>query len=293
MATILVTGALGGIGSRLTDRYADRGHDVVALDQGRPQSGRSNVRFKAVDLTNQGETWDAILEADPDTVLHFAGVRSGRMARQKLFDINVRSTHTVLGAAGEAGADVLWASSERAYGFPNYRIVLPEYLPIDESHPRQPESAYGGSKAVGEMIADMIARRYGVNVASLRATWVCFPGEYDSDTIDPGDVTFETASSNFWSYVDIRDLISFIDAYRESPVSGQEAFNISARDNHAGAPTTELIEAALGEVPEPCGIKGEASVYSIEKATRLLGWEPEYDWRSGTTEDRWVPSFLK
>lgn len=293
MATIVVTGALGGIGSRLTDRFAERGHDVVALDRRQPRSGRSNVRFKTVDLTDQGETWDVILEANPDTVLHFAGVRSGRMARKALFDVNVQSTHNVLGAAGEVGANVLWASSERAYGFPNYRIVLPEYLPIDEDHPQQPESAYGGSKAVGETIADMIARRHDVNIASIRATWVRFPGEYDSGTINPADVTFETASSNFWSYVDIRDLISFIDAYRESPVSGHETFNLSACDNHAGAPTTDLIEQALGRLPERCEIEGEESVYSIDKATRLLGWEPEYDWRMGATEEQWIPAFVE
>lgn len=293
MATIVVTGALGGIGSRLTDRFAERGHDVVALDRRRPRSSRSNVRFKTVDLTDQGETWDAILEADPDTVLHFAGVRSGRMARKALFDVNVQSTHNVLGAAGEAGADALWASSERAYGFPNYQIVLPEYLPIDEDHPRQPISSYGGSKAVGEMIAGMLARRYNMNVASIRATWVRFPGEYDSSTIDPADITFENASSNFWSYVDIRDLISFIDAFLESDVDGHEAFNVSARDNHAGAPTTELIQQALGTRPERCDIEGEESVYSIEKAERLLDWEPKYDWRMGTSEERWVPSFVE
>ncbi|MCU4975473.1 NAD(P)-dependent oxidoreductase [Halobacteria archaeon AArc-m2/3/4] len=289
----LVTGALGGIGSWITDRLAARGDRVIAVDTELPNGWRTNVTFRAADLTNQGETWDVILEEEPDTVLHFAGVRSGRIARNRLFDVNVQTTHNVLTAAGEVGADVVWASSERAYGFPNQRIVMPAYLPIDEEHPRRPVSSYGGSKTVGEDIAGMIARRYDIGIASMRVTWVRFPGEYDPNPVDPSEVTFETASSNFWSYVDVRDVLSFIDAYLKSDVDGHEAFNVSALDNHAGAPTATLIERALGDVPERCDIEGEESVYSIEKAARLLDWEPEHDWRTGATEDPDRPSFLE
>lgn len=292
MVTV-VTGALGGIGSWITDRLAARGERVVAIDQRLPDGWRSNVTFRAADLTDQGETWDAILDAEPDSVLHFAGVRSGRMPRGTLFDVNVQMTHNVLTGAGEADADTVWASSERAYGFPNNRIVMPAYLPVDEEHPRQPVSSYGGSKMVGENIAGMVSRRYDVRVASIRATWVRFPGEYDSNSIGPSDVTFDTASNDFWSYVDIRDVLSFIDAYLESDVDGHEAFNVSAQDNHAGAPTTALLERALGSVPKRCNISGEQSVYSIEKAIQLLEWEPEHDWRSGLSEEPGRPSFAE
>lgn len=292
METIVVTGALGGIGSRVVAAYADRGHDVVGLDRRRPSRGRENVRFRAADLTDQGETWDAISQADPDAVLHFAGVRSGRMPRTRLFDVNVRTTHNVLTAAGEVGADAVWASSERAYGFPNDRIVSPAYLPIDEDHPRRPESAYGGSKTVGEDVAGMVARRYGVRIASVRATWVRFPGTYSERTVDPSSVTRETASSNFWSYVDVRDLVSFIDRYLDAPPSGHEAFNLAAADNHAGAETTALLGSALGTLPDRCAISGESSVYSTEKARERLGWRPEHDWRSALSEEPDPPSFL-
>lgn len=51
MATILVTGSCGGVGSWTVDHFADAGHEVVGVDLRTPPGTRENVDFKAADLT--------------------------------------------------------------------------------------------------------------------------------------------------------------------------------------------------------------------------------------------------
>ncbi|MFB6136353.1 MAG: NAD-dependent epimerase/dehydratase family protein [Halobacteriaceae archaeon] len=295
MDTVLVTGGLGGAGSWIVERFAERGTHVVCLDQRRPESGRENVSFYAVDLTEQGETWELVHEEDPDAVVHFAAIPDPLSdPGTRVFENNVESTYNVLVAAGRVGAEVAWASSESAYGFPFADPTpLPDYLPVDESHPMRPEDPYGTSKVTGEEIAGMVTRRYGVPVTSIRPSWIQYPGRYfvgdvreNTDLDDPG------RSGNFWSYVDVRDVASMVEAALDADREGHEAFLAHAAENYVGAPTADLVEAGFGDLPEECALSGEESAFTTAKARDLLGWEPSHDWRTAEDEDVPGPSFV-
>lgn len=125
----------------------------------------------------------------------------------------------------------------------------------------------------------------------MRTTYIRYPGEYWTGTLNPDDEEQLRASGNLWGYVDIRDVITFIETAIEADLDGHEAFNVSAFDNRAGVPTQSVVQAVYGDVPHRCDIADEESLYSIEKARDLLDWTPAYRWRDATEEEPYTPSF--
>jgi nucleoside-diphosphate-sugar epimerase len=174
--TVVVTGGRGRSGRWICDRLAEEYH-IVCVDVDHPGweiPERDSIDFRAVDVTNGGDVRDLISEVDPDAVIHWAALPSPeRHAGSRVFETNVGGTYNVLDAAGRAGADVVWASSESAYGMAfAEETPMPAYLPMDEAHPKAPEDPYGTSKVAGEEVAKMVARRDGVGVASIRPSWI-------------------------------------------------------------------------------------------------------------------------
>lgn len=290
--TVLVTGGLGRSGRWICDRLATDGWAVVAVDLDHPgfeNWGREGIDFRAADVTDRGQVADLVAEVYPDAVVHWAAIPTPtRHPGGRVFDTNVQGTHSVLVAAGRAGARIVLASSESTYGFPfAEEPVLPDYLPVDEAHPLRPEDPYGTSKVVSEEVAGMVARRHGVQVASLRPSWIQYPGEYNClvNHERPAE-----GAGNFWSYIDVRDVASLVAAALEADFEGHEPFLAVANDNCLGRPTVEAIREFYGEVPEDCDLDGEACAFSNAKAREMLGWEPEYDWRSASEEEVEEPS---
>lgn len=285
MRTAIVTGGLGHAGKWVVDRLARDGWRVICVDLTHPgyqAAEREGITFRAADLTERAEALDLVAEFDPDAVVHFAAYPSPtRHADGRVFETNAMSTYHTLVAAGRADARVVWASSESTYGFPFARErTLPDYLPIDESHPLRPEDPYGTSKVVGEEVGKMVARRYDVPVASIRPSWIQEPGRYHCrEGRDPSD-----GAGNFWSYIDARDVAEIVAAALESPLEGHEAFLAVADENYLDRPTVDAIEGYFGDLPEECSLEGEESAFSTEKARDLLGWEPKHDWRTAAEE---------
>ena len=275
----LVTGATGNVGSWVCDRLADAGVDVVGVDRERPPETRSNLSFRELDLCDQGETWETVHETDPDAVVHCAAV-SNPMDNPgtRVFENNTESTYNALVAAGRAGAEVVWTSSQATYGalFAEGEWV-PDYLPIDEDHPFRPEDPYGVSKVCSEEVAKMVARRYDVPVTTVRATTIHTPDERrtrppkEDVSLDSDDV-----QGSFGSYVDVRDVARMVEAALAADREGHAAFVCAADENYLGPPTREIIEAVCGTLPERCDLAGQQAALSNAKAARELDWRPRY-----------------
>ena len=109
------------------------------------------------------------------------------------------------------------------------------------------------------------------------------------ETFDP-----ETAepSGNFWSYVDVRDVVSMVEAALETDHGGHETYLAVAAENYLGRPTAETIEAVFGDLPAECDLEGEESAFSTAKAREELGWEPVHSWREAEDEAIAGPVFL-
>jgi UDP-glucose 4-epimerase len=285
MNTVIVTGGLGHAGRWVVDRLAREGWRVICVDLSHPgwqAQGRREIEFREADLTERAEALDLVGEFEPDAVVHFAAYPAPtRHPSGRVFETNTTSTYHTLTAAGNVGAKIVWASSESTYGFPFAREqTLPEFLPITEEHPLRPEDPYGTSKVVGEEIGKMVARRYGVPVASIRPSWIQEPGQYHCrEGRDLAD-----GAGNFWSYIDARDVAGIVSAALESEFSGHEAFLAVAAENYLDRPTEVAIEDFFGDLPENCDLSGEEAAFSTAKAREMLGWEPEHSWREAVDE---------
>lgn len=292
--TIVVTGALGGAGSWIVDSLRDE-YEVVAVDRTLPEeTDLEDVAFQAVDLTEQGPTWQTISEAEPTAVVHFGNIpHEENHPGGYVYENNALSTFNVLDAAGRAGARVVWASSETVYGTHWPEPELPEYLPIDEDHPVAPWNSYETAKLAGEATADRIVNTYDVPVASIRPSWIQYPGAYQITQIRES-FTLETAQrfGNLWSYVDIRDVVGIVEASLTADFTGHEVFNAFAPDNFLGVPTADAIEAGYGDLPDDCELVEDECGFSTAKAGDLLGWEPEHSWKTAEDEDVAGPTFV-
>jgi nucleoside-diphosphate-sugar epimerase len=286
--TCVVTGATGDVGSWVVDRLAGEGIEVVGVDLAEPEGELANAEFHAVDLRDVGPTRRVIREADPDAVVHFAAISDPiEEPGTRVFQNNVDSTFTVLTAAGEVGAEVVWTSSQAVLGILFAREPwVPDALPVGETHECRPEDPYGTSKLCGEDIAGMVARRYEVPVTSIRPATIYAPDEYRArPKHQEYDLSSGALSGNLWSYVDVRDVARMVEAALAAEYGGHERFFCVADENSLGHPTTELIEAAAGELPTACTLTGTDSALSNAKAREVLGWEPAHSWREAADAD--------
>ncbi|AUG46441.1 UDP-glucose 4-epimerase [Haloarcula taiwanensis] len=288
---VVVTGGRGSSGRWVVDRLAEP-HDATVLDRRLPDGGgHPEVDYRALDLTDAGSVFDSLTAIDPDAVVHWAAIPvAGTHPGVDLFRNNALAAHTVLSAAGRVGADVVQGSSDGAYGFFfAEETPVPDELPITEAHARRPEDDYGLSKVVTEEIGKAIARRDGVSVASIRPSWIQIPGEYPCRAPEYVD-DLAAGAGNYWSYVDVRDVVDLVEAALAGAVEGHEAFNCVGPDNALGRPLVELMREHYGRVPDDCTVEGDAAAYATAKATAMLGWEPTRSWREAADEDVDVPT---
>jgi GDP-4-dehydro-6-deoxy-D-mannose reductase len=160
---ILVTGAAGFAGSHLIELVA---HEAAVVAWHRP-AGRmpppaQRVRWQAVDLLDATAVQRAIDEIRPASVYHCAGAAHvGRSwnATESTFAVNVRGTHHLLQALGQASLTtrVMIPSSAMVY--------RPSSEPLTEEHPLVPSSPYGLSKLAQEMLGARASNvRVGVTI---------------------------------------------------------------------------------------------------------------------------------
>jgi len=167
MARIAVTGGSGKAGRAVVADLADHGHEVTNIDVA--ASPHPDEPTMIADLTDLGQTLEAI--AGHVSVIHLAAIPAPNVLTDaETFRTNMMSTYNVLSAAATLGIDrVVCASSETLIGLP-FEREQPRYAPIDEEHPRLPESHYALSKLAGEVIADQFTRWHGMTIVSLRSS---------------------------------------------------------------------------------------------------------------------------
>ena len=168
--TVLVTGAEGFIGSHLVDSLLGQGATVRALVHYNPfgrwgwlQDRGSDVEIIAGDVRDGERVASAV--AGVDVVFHLAaliGIPYSYDAPESYVQTNVLGTYNVLNAARRAGVErMIQTSTSEVYG-------TARRVPIDESHPLQPQSPYSASKIGGDMLALSFYHSFGLPVAVVR-----------------------------------------------------------------------------------------------------------------------------
>jgi nucleoside-diphosphate-sugar epimerase len=120
-----------------------------------------------------------------------------------------------------------------------------------------------------------------MQVAALRFHWVAYADEIAERAAELHDnPRFDDWWRLFWGYVDIRDAATLCRLAIEAEGLGFEAFNGTAADTLSNIPTDELLRTVTPDVAIRRPIGGFGSAFSIEKARRLLGYDPQHTWRT-------------
>ena len=325
MENIVVVGGTGILGQHVVKDLKESGYKITVFDIKKPESKYKDI-FKDVNfyegsMANIDDCKKALENAD--VVIHLAAIIAAitDFQPETIFNINTSGTFNIFQAACDLGIKkIIYASSASVYGY-NFRInpndrFKPEYLPIDEEHPLNPLDTYGLTKMIGEEIAKLCNKKYGITTISLRLTHIKIPVEYDPDKIkDSGlneieiyrsintykknlmDTGFmlwpieprilgkgrNKVWSNFiFTYNDVRDAASaFRLAVKVEGLEGKnEVFCIGNMDDNATKFTTaELLKKYQFEnVPIKREIKDKQPLYNCDKAKKILGYQSKYNW---------------
>ncbi len=144
--TILVTGAVGLLGSYLCKQIVSEGHKVIGLSRNWVNEVKyENFKICVGNILDEPLVYKIIKDNNVKTVFHLAAQMPYTLNNYQLRDINIQGTINVLRAVQQCGVEeFIFASSMGVYSDP------PAYLPVDEAHPTQPSSIYGLTKLAGE-----------------------------------------------------------------------------------------------------------------------------------------------
>ncbi|QCT01750.1 NAD-dependent epimerase/dehydratase [Paenibacillus algicola] len=277
MPKVVITGGSGMLGRWVVRHFLEHGYEVLNVDTKQPEEAL--CRTLLVNLEDLGETYSAL--AGADAVVHLAAVPAMNIRTPEVtFRNNVMSTYNILEAAANLGiTKAVIASSESSYGIVfAVHPFAPQYVPMDELHPQLPQDSYGLSKVVNEQNAEMIHRRTGMQVVSMRLGNVIPPEWYERF---PSFIHRPEARERIlWSYIDTRDAAEACRLAVEIDGLGAVALNITADDTSMDIPSRELMQARYAEVTDfRTTLDGYETLMDNRKAKRLLGWQPKYFWR--------------
>ncbi|WP_396644102.1 NAD-dependent epimerase/dehydratase family protein [Microbacterium sp.] len=275
---IALTGSSGKLGTVVARELRAAGHEVIGLDL----RGDRGPGFVQVELTDYGQVIDALAGVNDqhdgiDALVHLGAIPApGIRSDVATFHNNMTSTFNVFWAAVRLGIDrIVYASSETVLGLPF--DVDPPYIPVDEEYAPRPESVYSLVKVLEEHLAAELVRWHPeLSITALRFSNVMVPEDYAEF---PFDADARTRKWNLWGYIDARDGAHAVQRALEHAPAGFDRFIIAAADTVMTRPNAELVAEVFPDVETRIDLGGTDTLLSIEKARRLLGYEPRHSWR--------------
>ncbi len=185
MKKILVTGALGQIGSELTLELRKKfgTQNVVASDKCEELNNEKlkDGPFECIDVTSKTALIEAVRKHEIDAIVHLAAILSavGEKHPNLAWNVNMNGLHNILEVAREFNMDrVMVPSSIAAFGPTTPKHDVPQETILE------PTTMYGVTKVAGELLCDYYVAKFGLDVRGLR-----YPGIISHDTLPGGGTT--------------------------------------------------------------------------------------------------------
>lgn len=253
MQRVLITGAAGGIGTRLRQLLKGAYPDIRLSDLKRPNDLRPDENFIQADLADMAAVEKIV--AGVQGIVHLGG-HSVEGPWETILNANIVGTYNLFEAARRAKVErVVFASSNHAVGF------YPRQRRIGTDDLVRPDSRYGASKAFGEALAALYAFKHGLRVTCLRIGNV-------------SDVPADKRRMSIW--VKPEDLVQLIRIGLEHPDIRHEVF-FGASDN-ARAWWDNSAAFRYGYKPQG---RSEEHVAEAMAANAKLTTDPVSEWYQG------------
>lgn len=299
MQKILVTGALGQIGSELIPKLREKfgKENVIAVGHSKEPSDefKNSGPFEMADSRNKEELRYLIEKYKIDTIYHLVGVLSavGEKNPNLAWDVNMTGLKNVLDLAIEYKIERLfWPSSIAAFGPTTPLFDTPQKTILE------PTTMYGVTKVAGELLCQYYFVKYGLDVRSLRypgiISWKTPPGGGTTDYAVA--IYYEAVKNKSYDcfvnentilpmmYMDdaVRATIELMNADKEK-ISIRTAYNLTAISFSA----KELAENVTKYVPDfKCTFTPDdrqkiadswPKTIDDKKAREDWGWKHEFD----------------
>ena len=303
---VMITGGLGFIGSNLARRLVELNADVLLGDSLIPEYGGNLFSIddiKAKVRVNIADVRDAhsmlYLVKNQDFLFNLAGQTSHLDSMVDPYtdlDINARSQLFILEACrkNNPSVKITFASTRQIYG-------MPDYLPVDESHPLHPIDLNGVNKMAGEWYHLLYYKVYGIETCVLRLTNTYGPsmrirdarqtflGWWIRQVIEGKEIQVygDGLQLRDLNYVD--DVVEALLISAASDETNGQVFNLGCSEYINLKDLAELIisinrKGTYRVVPFPPERKviDIGDYYSDYKKIRnMLGWEPETNMQDG------------
>ncbi|HEX7012175.1 MAG TPA: NAD(P)-dependent oxidoreductase [Steroidobacteraceae bacterium] len=319
----LVTGASGFIGSRLALHAHRAGMDVLAT--GRAETPLELERLRELRAAEVPVVEGLLQEAslvrrlvrDRNIVIHLAAAQhESHMPRSYFHTSNVEVVRLLLEECAQAGIErFVYGSTIGVYGDAADRV-------LDETSPVDPDNMYTQTKLEAESLVRAQADRLPATIVRIGETYG--PGDFRLlklfRAIDRGRFIMLGDGSNLRQCIHVNDLIRGVLLAAQHPDAVAETFILAGREAMTTTQMVERIARALGRTPPrarlplwPFVLAGallettlrplriepplhrrrldffrKSLVFSIEKAQRTLGFEPQIDFLTGAMDTaRW------
>ncbi len=298
MSKILVTGALGQIGSELIPRLREinGAENVVAVGHHKEpdEAFRQAGPFEMADIRDKEQLRGLIEKYQINIIYHLVGILSavGEKKPDLAWDVNMNSLKNVLDLALEYGINqVFWPSSIAAFGLTTPLMDTPQRTVLE------PTTIYGVTKVAGELLCQYYFVKYGLDVRSLRypgiISWKTLPGGGTTDYAVA--VYFDAIKQNTYDffvneetvlpmmYMDdaVRATIELMAAKKEK-ITVRTAYNLSAVSFSA----RELADNVAKYMP------GFQASFSPDERQKIAdSWPRTIDDSQAKLDWSWQPEF--
>lgn len=283
---VLVTGGAGFIGRYLVKSLIKKDHDVIILDNlSSPDANPDDLNVLPIDVTDYNKMKNYF--DDVDIVFHLAAlprVRESISDPLTTFKENCVGTHNVFNACKENNVKkIIFTSSREVFGDA-------QYLPVDEKHPKIPKSPYAASKLYGEALCNAFWNSYGIKFTIVRPSNVY--GWGDSRRVIPVFIRKALEDGKLPVFggeqtLDFTYTTDTVDGLMSclNKASDNEDFNLGIGEGCSilelankiieiiGSGKIQVLDPVLGEV--------ESYVANIEKAKKILGYNPKISFDEG------------
>lgn len=305
MKKIIVTGAGGFIGSHLTEKLVELGHDVKAFVRYNSRNNwgwledssyKNEIEVCCGDIRDYDSVFNALKGCD--TVFHLAaliGIPYSYVSPLAYIRTNVEGTYNILQSSKELRVEnILVTSTSETFG-------TAQYTPIDEKHPLVGQSPYSASKISADQLSISFFRSFNLPIKIIRPFNTYGPRQSARAIIPTAIIQLLNDSKNlkFGNLHPTRDLTyvkdtvkGFIEIAKTDMLIG-EVTNIGMNKDISMKELVQFIIDLMGERVEHNvdeqrirPKKSEVDVLRCDNSKLMTNtnWKPDYDLRKGLLE---------